>query len=244
MSTPVLAVLSSKRKRGPYKRYLDDPSCPIPKQTISYWRKKRCLVEIKNPDQTVITELSTEQLDELGPIDGCTASSTQSTDCELTSPGLLTGNIENDPPHASDRESASDSESVSDGEPASDGYSGSFEPTPTSASTQFSETTGALLLHSLAAKHGLTRAAVSDILEIIRLHMPADSVPPGYRSLHRLFNTSGLKTNEEVGHTLCGDCGELLSEDFNRASVECMHTHTIKFYEIPLDVQIQALFKG
>lgn len=46
---------SSKRKRGRYKQYLDNPSCPIPKQTLSYWRKKSRL----------LIEQSTEQLDEL-----------------------------------------------------------------------------------------------------------------------------------------------------------------------------------
>ena len=64
-----------------------------------------------------------------------------------------------------------------------------------------SKTTGAIL-HSLALKTGLMRAAVSDILEIIQLRMPADSVPPGYRSPHHLFNTSGLKSNEVVGHSI------------------------------------------
>ena len=82
-----------------------------------------------------------------------------------------------------------DSETVKDGELASDGDSRNIkptpprniEPTPTSTSQLLSEMTGAILLHSLALKHGLTQAAVSDILEIVRLHMPADSIPPGYR---------------------------------------------------------------
>ena len=122
-------------------------------------------------------------------------------------------NENTDPLHSSDDEWAMDSETVKDGELATDGESASdsksasdgdsrnieptpprnIEPTPTSTSQLLSETTGAILLHSLALKHGLTRAAVSDILEIIRLHMPADSIPPGYRSLHRLFNTSWSK---------------------------------------------------
>ena len=94
---------------------------------------------------------------------------------------------------AMDSETVKDGKSASNSESASDGDSRNIEPTPTSTLQLLSETTGAILLHSLALKHGLTRAAVSDILEIVRLHMPADSIPPGYRSLHRLFNTSWSK---------------------------------------------------
>ena len=34
-----------RRKRGLYKRYLNDPSVPIPKQTLSNWRQRGVTVE-------------------------------------------------------------------------------------------------------------------------------------------------------------------------------------------------------
>lgn len=36
-------------KRGPYKRYMSDPSCPIPRQTLANWQHKD--TEVQNKEQ-------------------------------------------------------------------------------------------------------------------------------------------------------------------------------------------------
>ena len=117
------------------------------------------------------------------------------------------------------------------------------QPTAQHISTQITQATGALLLHSLAMKLDWLELQ-SLTYWILHLHMPAGTTHPGYRSLHCLFNTSGLRSHEEVEHTLCRGCGELINEVSSRNAVECMHARSIKFYEIPLDIEIQALFKG
>ena len=38
------------RKRGPYKRYLQDPTLPIPKQTLCNWRQKGITVDNEPTD--------------------------------------------------------------------------------------------------------------------------------------------------------------------------------------------------
>ena len=103
--------------------------------------------------------------------------------------------------------------------------------------------TGALLLHSLTMKHGLTHAALADILQLLRLHLPENSTPAAYGSVHRLLNASSLKSSAEVVHILCRDCGiELVSEVSSSGhGGECLHSHVIEFYELSLDAQILIL---
>ena len=111
---------------------------------------------------------------------------------------------------------------------------------------QISEVTGALLLHSMSMKHGLTHAALTDIQQLLCLHLPAgEGTPLAYQSVHRLLNVLCVKSSAEVVHFLCNDCGQLIAEPCSSNSFgSCMHSQSIKFYEIPLDTQIQALFKG
>ena len=44
-----------------------------------------------------------------------------------------------------------------------------------------------MLIMSLASKHKLTYSALADILKVICLHLPADSIPASYKSVYRLL---------------------------------------------------------
>ena len=134
----------------------------------------------------------------------------------------------------------------------------SYEPTPTSGDAQsttyaggraekllypgaqISEATGKLLIQSLAMKHGLTKAALADILQLVRLHMPADCAPASYKSVHRFYSESNLSSAKE--HKICMDCGEIV--DNVAVPDGCPHSHCVSFYELPLDTLIQAMFLG
>ena len=103
---------------------------------------------------------------------------------------------------------------------------------------EISESTGALLVNSLAMRHGLTQAAVSDVLEVLRLHLPAtQSQPSLYKSVHRL--TSSMQLQSHISHSFCKDCREVVNTECDG---ECMHTEIITFYEMPIDEQLQAMF--
>ena len=77
-------------------------------------------------------------------------------------------------------------------------------------SSRISEATGKLLLQSLASKHGLTKSAVHDMLQVLRLHMPLEAVPLSYSSRYRVFGGRSSMNNAIV-HKMCSGCGVLLS---------------------------------
>ena len=109
---------------------------------------------------------------------------------------------------------------------------------------RITETMGLQLLHSLSMRHGLTRAAFGDILKVISLHFPAaHNIPHSYRSVHCLLQASKMRTHTENVHKLCSDCGELIKNDGIEVG-DCMHSNCIKFYELPIDKQLQDLFSG
>ena len=75
-----------------------------------------------------------------------------------------------------------------------------------------SQEMGMMLIMSLASKHKLTYSALADILKVICLHLPADSIPASYKSVYRLFKnvkhwvsiqviTWHTNYVESVGHT-------------------------------------------
>lgn len=67
-------------------------------------------------------------------------------------------------------------------------------------------------------------------------------LPAAYKSVHHLFNVSTLKTQAKTVHTICCDCGKFMDE--KTSADECMHSYSIQYHELPLDVQVQALFEG
>ena len=104
-----------------------------------------------------------------------------------------------------------------------------------------SEAIGTLMVHSLAMKHGFTKAALADVLKVVSLHLPAANVPSSYRSVHCLLRASSSRTHSPIIHTLCSDCGQLVQQG---GQDDCLHSHAITFHEISLEKQLQALFKG
>ena len=75
-------MAAERRKRGPYKRYLRDPTFPIPKQTLCNWRQKR-LVAVDESHTT--NEDSDHEHEPLSPnyySMESTAHSTESVDSE------------------------------------------------------------------------------------------------------------------------------------------------------------------
>ena len=71
---------------------------------------------------------------------------------------------------------------------------------------QITEAMGLHLLHSLALRHGLTQAALADVLRVVCLHVPAaHDIPTSYRSVHCLLRSSNMRTHTERVHTLCSD---------------------------------------
>ena len=221
--------MATKRgKRGPYKRYLHDPSLAIPRQTLSNWRQKG-LSSLQDNEQAMETELT----------DGTEQESSELSEVKSEAECVSPAPDSSRPPTPPAPPSTTSHANI---EPAC-----IHLPVRLYPGAQISEATGKLLLHSLAVKHGLTQAAQADILKVLRLHMPADSIPPSYRSVHRLYHasTSSVKSTAQVVHTICSDCGEIISETSDiHGGDECMHFNLVKFYEVPLDAQIQALFKG
>lgn len=276
-----MADSTARGKRGPYKRYLKDPNFPIPKQTLSNWRKRDCKLDTSS-SSTYTSQLIPPPADQLPDL----VNYDESEFCRtIASPAHFSTSLEMTPTHGQSPTSSDDESTTSTpcGQSPSPLHDESQSPTPSDdesmptaldgacssdvnayasgtafeasslaqnllyPSAQISVATGTLLLHSLTVKHGLTQTALTDILQLIRLHMPANSAPQAYGSVYRLLNASSLKSNEEMvcKHVLCKDCGELISEASNSgSSMECVHSHVVQFYELQLHAQIQALFKG
>lgn len=155
-------------KRGPYKQYLRDPNYAIPRQTLSNWRKRGfedtnvslCAPEINGENDTETShshDLATDTTESESESDTKTSHSHDECDC---------------PPTSTDIASSSSSET------ASTPPTQSFSPIHNLLypGAQISEATGALLLHSMSMKHGLTYAALTDLQQLLCLHLPAGPV--------------------------------------------------------------------
>ena len=105
---------------------------------------------------------------------------------------------------------------------------------------QITEATGKLMFQFLAIKHGLTKAAITDIIDLVYLHMPAgNALPHFYKSVHCLYNGVSKTSRTQIVHKLCKQCGENIS-----SANGCTHSEHFTFYELLLDSQIEAQFKG
>ena len=60
-------------------------------------------------------------------------------------------------------------------------------------------------------RHGLTKAALADILQLVRLHLPVDCAPASYKSVHRYYSETNL-ISSAVEHKICIDCGEIMEK--------------------------------
>ena len=216
------------RKRGPYKRYLRDPTLPIPKQTLCNWRQKGIIVDNDPANEPLVTQNDYIESQDSEP----------EIEVPFSSPTTT-------PPFSPSVASA-------DGEPTAASPASFESPTPTSSDAhltenllypgaQISEETGRLLIQSLTMRHGLTKAALADILQLVRLHLPPGCVPASYKSVHRYSESMNL-ISSAVEHKICMDCGEMI--DSIVVAGGCLHSDLVSFYELPLDTQIQAMFLG
>ena len=214
-------------KRGPYKRYLKDPSFPIPKQTLWNWRTRDSYIattsntccalsnETSMPLSLAMDQLadnsSSEEETEASPSQLKSSKLPTYSDAEelgaacespTYSDAELGEDVGESPAYSSGEESdcgnalanASDADKIpSTSSPAQ---------SPLYPGAKINAATGALLLHSLTMKHGLTHAALADILQLLRLHLPEHSTPAAYGSVHRLLNASSLKSSAMEG-TAC-----------------------------------------
>ena len=122
-----------------------------------------------------------------------------------------------------------------------------IEVDPTSSGMRISPEVGIQLILSLVTKHSLTYSALADILSVIRLHLPENSIPTAYNSVYHLMKSmcslQGDSQIQEVVHRLCGNCHSYLPGSQPCENLQC-HDTEITFIELPVDAQIQALFKG
>ena len=150
------------RKRVPHKRYLTDPDYPVPRQTRYNWRH----VAAESDDRG--SEDGGESADE-----GCE------------------DNIELIESEAEDDTDPIESEAEDDNDPivgeqefANDRANPTHRSSTLNQGVGLSEEMGVMLVISLASKHRLTYSALADILKVICLHLPADSVPASYKSVY------------------------------------------------------------
>lgn len=108
-----------------------------------------------------------------------------------------------------------------------------------------------MLLLSLASRHKITYSALSDILRVVCMHLPSNSVPTAYKSLHRpmkaMASKCGNHGNGKIVHRLCGTCHSYL-QDGQCDNPSCCALETqadpCTFLELPVDAQIKHLFQG
>ena len=217
------------RKRSPYKRYLTDPDYPVPWQTRYNWRHAAAESDDRG------SEDDGESADE-----GCEDS------IEL---------IESE---AEDNTDPIESEVEDDNDPiigehefANDRASPTHRSSVLNQGVGLSEEMGMMLVISLASKHRLTYSALADILKVICLHLPADSVPASYKSVYRLLKKMtalGEHTSHQLAHRLCGKCAAYLAGEQGCSEPTCqavdVQAKDHLFLELPVDTQVRALFQS
>ena len=154
----------SERRRGPYKRYLTDPTARIPRQTRFNWRKQP---RISSP---------THHGSAPSNCDTSASSASEGEDDATREP--------------QDSDSPEDNRSGSDNADLSDDGIGAH-PSPTHSllyeGAQISEDMGMMLLMCLATKHKMSFSELAD-LKVVCMHFPAGtSVPTAYKSVYRLL---------------------------------------------------------
>ena len=177
-----------RSKRGPYKRYLKDPSFPIPKQTLWNWRKRDSYIattintcHAQSHEASIPLSLAVDQ-----PAgDSCSDEETEASPSQLMSSDSPTywesptnSGAEEEVGAAYNSPTSGEENNCSD-ELDITAHASDIIPSTSSPAlsllypgAKISVATGILLLHSLTKKHGLTQAALADILQLLHLHLP------------------------------------------------------------------------
>ena len=211
----------ANRKRGPYKRYLSEPDCKVPRQTLHNWRRRQDEAaaildeannEFDNSEGAEFTDSSQAVLDpplaESGSIEQPNLQDNGSDPFSASS-RLGSSDIDADPESSSgtDSDSSVDSSPAHQASPAHKLFNGA----------QVSDEMAVMLVLGLQSKHKLTQSALSDILSVLSMHLPSgQSIPTAYKSLYHLLKSisareSGLSCSTVV-HRLCGKCEAYLPE--------------------------------
>ena len=168
--------MEAKRKRGPYKRYLLDPTAPVPRQTRFNWRctGSPCLAATIDRDSSATLTSNSE--DER---DSTYAGTSDAMELQLQPRTSESSDSGDNHYSSSDTniECESDGEAWADVEP--DRSSSTHQPLFPGA--QIDEETGSMLILSLASKHRLTHYAISDIMQVVTMHLPQGTKPKFYR---------------------------------------------------------------
>ena len=96
----------------------------------------------------------------------------------------------------------------------------------------------------LAARHNLTKTALSDILKLISRHLPSDTATPSHlRSVYMLEKWATKK--DKIEHTVCLSCAQLIGEDScSKPSCKASGKGHVKFIELSVEKQITKFFQG
>ncbi len=177
--------------RGPYKRYLSDPSLPIPRQTRFNWR---CVADEGIDDLPGLSATSS-----FDPTlqDGHSSATPMDLEPEVSDALCCPG--ADDDGIGSDSESSSESDLESEQNTSGDEMGGALpagaregganlqqahsSPAyhPLYPDAQITEEEGIMLILSLSTKHRLTQSALSDILRVVSIHLPQGTTPASYR---------------------------------------------------------------
>ena len=246
----MMSSSTSSRTRGPYKRYLTDPEYPVPRQTRYNWRRAAESDDFDSDD-----DLTTQNpLESQTPNSGCDESHQTEDDVESVTED------DADPTESANEDDANQIESAggdvadpieSDQGYGNDGTSRTYLTSMLYPGAELSQEMGMMLVMSLASKHKLTYSALADILKVICLHLPADSIPASYKSVYRLLKKMtalGEDTTHHLAHRLCGKCGAYLAGEQKCSEPTCqaldLEAKDHVFLELPVDMQVRALFQS
>ncbi len=189
----------SRRKRGPYNRYLTDPTAIVPRQTRHGWRKRSRLesdlADIEPIDPTHIAPTTVSVPGAFADVgeDGSVVEVVPDPTTDLiTAEREFT--VENEGGGAEELEASDDDESDVQSSCTPLLYEGA----------QISEEMGVGLLLSMATRHRLTMSALGDLLKLITMHLPSGvPVPQPYRSVYMLLKSvakCGNLNDETISH--------------------------------------------
>lgn len=172
------------KRRGPYKKYLADPSLAIPRQTRYNWRQGEQLSGDSSPTHHDGGGGAGDSAVNLEPgCSGATPDPQASAHDEAEIDDDDDGDMDVDYDHASfDGMEEEISMSPTEGQASPGAGSLLYE------GAQISEKTGVELLLSLTNKHKLSLSALGDILKLVALHLPSSlPTPSAYRSVYMLL---------------------------------------------------------
>ena len=101
------------------------------------------------------------------------------------------------------------------------------------------------MLLKLAGRHNLTNSALSEVLKIVRRHLPKNEDVPGHLRSVYMLNKAIANQTEIITHTYCNSCQKIVKGDeFTNGLCAPSDKKSVKFYQISIEDQIIKLFEG